>query len=118
DCSAGPPLLSFRQGLSASLRRHLARRLSLFPLEPASTQLYTLSLLDALPISPPLAWISSSMFRQASLAPPCEGPHRQATPAAIADRKSTRLNSSHVKISYAVFCLKKNIRAHPEVSLC
>src|SRR5690606_30358051 len=33
---------------------------------------------------PPLAWISSSMFRQASLAPPWAGPHRQATPAAIA----------------------------------
>src|SRR5690606_14072022 len=29
-----------------------------------------------------------------------------------ADRKSTRLNSSHVKISYAVFCLKKKTRAH------
>src|SRR5690606_42020793 len=29
------------------------------------------------------------------------------TPAGISDRKSTRLNSSHVKISYAVFCLKK-----------
>src|SRR5690606_40798425 len=28
-------------------------------------------------------------------------------PAVFADRKSTRLNSSHVKISYAVFCLKK-----------
>src|SRR3984885_3471516 len=28
------------------------------------------------------------------------------------DRKSTRLNSSHVRISYAVFCLKKNNRAH------
>src|SRR5436309_10915752 len=28
------------------------------------------------------------------------------------DRKSTRLNSSHVKISYAVFCLKKKIRVH------
>src|SRR5690606_40761609 len=28
-------------------------------------------------------------------------------PRAVADRKSTRLNSSHVKISYAVFCLKK-----------
>src|SRR5690606_40397041 len=28
-------------------------------------------------------------------------------PGALADRKSTRLNSSHVKISYAVFCLKK-----------
>src|SRR5690606_40878763 len=29
------------------------------------------------------------------------------------DRKSTRLNSSHVKISYAVFCLKKKIQAQP-----
>src|SRR5690349_24312870 len=29
------------------------------------------------------------------------------TPATMADRKSTRLNSSHVEISYAVFCLKK-----------
>src|SRR5690606_40284332 len=29
------------------------------------------------------------------------------------DRKSTRLNSSHVKISYAVFCLKKKTQAHP-----
>src|SRR5690606_40496633 len=28
----------------------------------------------------------------------------------VTDRKSTRLNSSHVKISYAVFCLKKNIK--------
>src|SRR5207249_10353945 len=35
--------------------------------------------------------------------------HRQAVPAAkeMIDRKSTRLNSSHVSISYAVFCLKK-----------
>src|SRR5690606_41585209 len=33
-------------------------------------------------------------------------PHRSPT-ATPADRKSTRLNSSHVKISYAVFCLKK-----------
>src|SRR5690606_41152157 len=32
-----------------------------------------------------------------------------ASPTALADRKSTRLNSSHVKISYAVFCLKKKI---------
>src|SRR5690606_41075018 len=30
------------------------------------------------------------------------------------DRKSTRLNSSHVKISYAVFCLKKKTRSHPK----
>src|SRR5690606_41576200 len=31
------------------------------------------------------------------------------SPSNMADRKSTRLNSSHVKISYAVFCLKKKI---------
>src|SRR5690606_41595838 len=36
------------------------------------------------------------------------GPHHAV--ACIKDRKSTRLNSSHVKISYAVFCLKKKIR--------
>src|SRR5690606_40705498 len=33
--------------------------------------------------------------------------HHTDAPGARADRKSTRLNSSHVKISYAVFCLKK-----------
>src|SRR5690625_6015913 len=32
------------------------------------------------------------------------------------DRKSTRLNSSHVAISYAVFCLKKKIKEHKQVS--
>src|SRR3712207_8774950 len=32
--------------------------------------------------------------------------------AAVADRKSTRLNSSHANISYAVFCLKKKIHIH------
>src|SRR3712207_6978865 len=31
-----------------------------------------------------------------------------ATPSGLADRKSTRLNSSHANISYAVFCLTKN----------
>ena len=34
--------------------------------------------------TPPIFWMSSSMFSAASLAPPCAGPHRQATPAAIA----------------------------------
>src|SRR5690606_41506662 len=33
----------------------------------------------------------------------------------VLDRKSTRLNSSHVKISYAVFCLKKKILTHSNV---
>src|SRR5438874_10544276 len=36
-----------------------------------------------------------------------EGDVDLAEPEAVADRKSTRLNSSHVEISYAVFCLKK-----------
>src|SRR5436309_4590891 len=37
----------------------------------------------------------------------CGWRRRRRSPAARTDRKSTRLNSSHVKISYAVFCLKK-----------
>src|SRR5690606_41962992 len=37
------------------------------------------------------------------------GRRQQRVPRAGQDRKSTRLNSSHVKISYAVFCLKKKI---------
>src|SRR3712207_7963682 len=35
-----------------------------------------------------------------------------ATPAMAQDRKSTRLNSSHANISYAVFCLKKKTKDH------
>src|SRR5690606_41797673 len=38
--------------------------------------------------------------------------------AALEDRKSTRLNSSHVKISYAVFCLKKKKKANTEDTKC
>src|SRR3989442_9058202 len=34
------------------------------------------------------------------------------------DRKSTRLNSSHVRISYAVFCLKKKLTACPSIPRC
>src|SRR3712207_7846137 len=38
-------------------------------------------------------------------------------PAAVeADRKSTRLNSSHANISYAVFCLKKNLQLNPIIA--
>src|SRR3712207_8661934 len=37
------------------------------------------------------------------------------TPARGADRKSTRLNSSHANISYAVFCLKKKKQRHEDV---
>src|SRR3712207_8870940 len=42
--------------------------------------------------------------------------HRRCYPPRCEDRKSTRLNSSHANISYAVFCLKKKIRI--QTSLC
>src|SRR5690606_41582907 len=55
------------------------------------------------------------------LAPARQGSRRHAVRRALpalraADRKSTRLNSSHVKISYAVFCLKKNKQTQIETS--
>src|SRR5439155_25432180 len=68
--------------------------------DTAPTEIYTLSLHDALPISG-----DSDGGWPRSTARGCNDPDRPA--ACGADRKSTRLNSSHVAISYAVFCLKK-----------
>src|SRR5438045_4927772 len=71
--------------------------------DTSTTEIYTLSLHDALPIS---AWCCHTRRGPgpgpgAARAPPSRpGPCRR-------DRKSTRLNSSHLGISYAVFCLKK-----------
>src|SRR5438105_13767608 len=65
----------------------------------ATPEIYTLSLHDALPIS--TAASRSSSARTPTSPPPTP----RSSPAA--DRKSTRLNSSHEWISYAVFCLKK-----------
>src|SRR5437764_3946418 len=64
--------------------------------DTAAPEIYTLSLHDALPISPS-SWRSS--FRRNCAA--------TWSRKAVPDRKSTRLNSSHRCISYAVFCLKK-----------
>src|SRR2546430_5966576 len=66
--------------------------------DTATTEIYTLSLHDALPISP--------SSRRPDSAPAAEDSTSRAG-RAITDRKSTRLNSSHSQISYAVFCLKK-----------
>src|SRR5690349_25146944 len=73
---------------------------------PATTEIYTLSLHDALPISSasPAGAASTDWWREPWGSPPWP------PAAAGADRKSTRLNSSHVEISYAVFCLKKKKR--------
>src|SRR5437870_9665910 len=65
----------------------------------SSTVVYTLSLHDALPIS-----CRSSSARTVSTDP---RPRACQAGRSERDRKSTRLNSSHVAISYAVFCLKK-----------
>src|SRR5438132_8408910 len=90
--------------------------------ETATTDIYTLSLHDALPISQdveavrrPLEGAPGSVAPIEPLAhvrvenrPPLRVRH-------LADRKSTRLNSSHTVISYAVFCLKKKI--HTNISI-
>src|SRR5699024_12529972 len=100
--------------------------LSLLPFfsstDTSTTQIYTLSLHDALPISWCLLEARQRAFRACLVAGlPRAG--RRATPedpgcARLSskaprpgDRKSTRLNSSHVSISYAVFCLKKKTNA-------
>src|SRR5436309_8094915 len=69
--------------------------------DPAPTEIYTLSLHDALPI---FVWFHSPSICARSAAPSIR---TFLTRWSGLDRKSTRLNSSHVKISYAVFCLKK-----------
>src|SRR2546426_5800821 len=70
--------------------------------DTATTEIYTLSLHDALPISP--GDLDGVLMPSYSL--------RMTVPTVIpkTDRKSTRLNSSHLVISYAVFCLKKKRR--------
>src|SRR5690606_26134498 len=59
------------------------------------------------------ALITVSEFSRGEIAGFYSYPARQICVVPNADRKSTRLNSSHVKISYAVFCLKKKKQTHP-----
>src|SRR3712207_8038560 len=86
--------------------------------DTATTEIYTLSLHDALPIwqdrrrrrgrcrgiarrpGRAAAGGGADHRHEQARAPPAPGPR-------VRDRKSTRLNSSHANISYAVFCLKK-----------
>src|SRR2546422_1754474 len=77
--------------------------------DTATTEIYTLSLHDALPISersrtpcrPQESWRRMETLPDRRAVCPIPTPRNQP------DRKSTRLNSSHGYISYAVFCLKK-----------
>src|SRR2546426_123250 len=98
--------------------RDLLHRLSIDDLfffnDTATTEIYTLSLHDALPIcvvgiglphdfrkTDDGRWVAVAVVEE-HLVPDPHLPHEVA-----GDRKSTRLNSSHLVISYAVFCLKK-----------
>src|SRR5690554_7656214 len=69
--------------------------------ETAPAEIYTLSLHDALPI------LDSVLIDDARTPLIISGPIPRGDDQLFTDRKSTRLNSSHVRISYAVFCLKK-----------
>src|SRR5437899_10118110 len=76
--------------------------------DPATTEIYTLSLHDALPISSAQTRRSPVSAILVHARPPTGCPAAGwATSWRSRDRKSTRLNSSHLGISYAVFCLKK-----------
>src|SRR5207253_8427612 len=94
---------------------------------PATALIFTLSLHDALPIcivpgvvrrswpgtghwafpAPQHRVNRSDRFRKAPFLDTLKGTGPFRAPRVKEDRKSTRLNSSHVAISYAVFCLKK-----------
>src|SRR5688572_32466760 len=85
--------------------------------DTATTKIYTLSLHDALPISEDISFTLEDKLRIAEKLEdlgvdyieggyPGSNP-RDADSIPDRDRKSTRLNSSHSQISYAVFCLKK-----------
>src|SRR5256885_5378221 len=101
--------------------------------DTATTEIYTLSLHDALPISHALNYLGprvrpgfrNPLFLDARQGPELADPwltpmsivvsrllNRSSDPMQPEDRKSTRLNSSHLVISYAVFCLKKKKDNH------
>src|SRR5437762_10536244 len=98
---------------------------------PAPTAIYTLSLHDALPIFEAFDAIRAGVLSDrsqfyADLAIPFYGANRDGSNVSDGvlrefwrlDRKSTRLNSSHRCISYAVFCLKKKKSTVNKVRTC
>src|SRR2546426_7852877 len=102
------------------MTRHSSLALFFFFNDTATTEIYTLSLHDALPISP----LERKVSRSRAEVPLAEDGRGIAAffqdvgqsnlikrhAGVFIDRKSTRLNSSHLVISYAVFCLKKELR--------
>src|SRR3712207_8125883 len=97
------------------LQRLIIKNIFFFFNDTATTEIYTLSLHDALPICTKSPNNPRQMlFIDAHKLTKCPARVRKSwltiSPNALGtkkDRKSTRLNSSHANISYAVFCLKK-----------
>src|SRR5207248_10410300 len=96
----------------------------LFSSDTPPTALYTLSLHDALPISPhalPAQPGNEAELQHADDLPAAFGNREKLVGIALdrreRDRKSTRLNSSHRTISYAVFCLKKKKKTYTRNTL-
>src|SRR3712207_7230519 len=85
--------------------------------DTATTEIYTLSLHDALPISPPPIRLPGMTVAAATRATREEKDRLLADfeRYCAIDRKSTRLNSSHANISYAVFCLKKKTASQSSI---
>src|SRR4051812_49966684 len=105
-----------RLGSSSSPARsssHSVSVKSFFLTDPSTTASYALSLHDALPISDaglPVQCGGITVVPGDILVGDSDG--------VMPDRKSTRLNSSHMSISYAVFCLKKKKRDICQSILC
>src|SRR2546430_11598004 len=78
------------------MTQKLAKYFFFFFNDPAPTEIYPLPLHDALPIYPKG---KNAFYHKIGL-------YRDRLKQPMTDRKSTRLNSSHSQISYAVFCLK------------
>src|SRR3712207_6923083 len=98
---------------------------------PATTEIYTLPLPDALPISPDRRCHGGPLREDPVLLTPRRrtpclprlarsrrdpAGGRRASGRGRGDRKSTRLKSSHANISYAVFCLKKKKTNSPRLA--
>src|SRR5690606_40881365 len=110
-----------RPHTAAIVNRHLFPE-SLLLMDPEPPHLYLLSLHDALPIFDFLGinYYTRGVMRHAPAVAPLRAERVPQRTRIItetgwevhpeSDRKSTRLNSSHVKSSYAVFCLKKKKR--------
>src|SRR5438309_4404771 len=79
--------------------------------DTATTEIYTLSLHDALPIFHDFQQFLLIVGLLALLIAGIGILNAMQSILAMRDRKSTRLNSSHSSISYAVFCLKKKTRS-------